>query len=130
MACFHSICGGDSSGLGNWLLQLSLFIAHCLTSRGLNCQRTCSATAPFWKWRSASTSCREVRWTSTQGGPLCGAWRLPSSMATALQRQRAMHLYRHSLKAIISWAVRREIIYEEVSVTRESAARRMINGSR
>ncbi len=37
------------------------------------------------------------------------------SMATALQRQRAMHLYRHSLKAIISWAVRREIFYEEVS---------------
>jgi len=36
------------------------------------------------------------------------------SMATALQRQRAMHLYRHSLKAIISWAVRREIFYEEV----------------
>ena len=35
-------------------------------------------------------------------------------MATALQRQRAMHLYRHSLKAIISWAVRREIFYEEV----------------
>ena len=36
-------------------------------------------------------------------------------MATALQRQRAMHLYRHSLKAIISWAVRREIFCEEVS---------------
>ncbi len=38
-------------------------------------------------------------------------------MATALQRQRAMHLYRHSLKAIISWAVRREIVYEEVSAS-------------
>lgn len=35
-------------------------------------------------------------------------------MATALQQQRVMHLYRHSLKTIINWAVRRELFYEEV----------------
>jgi len=39
-------------------------------------------------------------------------------MATALQQQRIMHLYRHSLKAISSWAVQREIFYEEVDRVR------------
>lgn len=35
-------------------------------------------------------------------------------MATALQRTRAIRLYRHSLKNMLSWAVRREVFYEEV----------------
>lgn len=35
-------------------------------------------------------------------------------MATAVQRLRAIHLYRHSLKNMLSWAVRREVFYEEV----------------
>ena len=35
-------------------------------------------------------------------------------MASPAQRLRAMHLYRHSLKNVISWAVRREIFWEEV----------------
>lgn len=35
-------------------------------------------------------------------------------MATALQRIRAIHLYRHGLKNMLSWAVRREVFYVEV----------------
>jgi NADH dehydrogenase (ubiquinone) 1 beta subcomplex subunit 9 len=35
-------------------------------------------------------------------------------MASALQKTRAIHLYRHSLKNMLSWAIRREIFYEEV----------------
>lgn len=35
-------------------------------------------------------------------------------MATAVQRLRAIHLYRHSLKNMLSWAVRREVFYVEV----------------
>ena len=69
-----------------------------------------------------SNSLWHPRWTS--GIPLLlvpGGAPPRSSMATALQRQRAMHLYRHSLKAIISWAVRREIFYEEVSSRCETA---------
>lgn len=38
------------------------------------------------------------------------------SMASPAQRVRAMQLYRHALKNVISWAVRREIFYEEVSL--------------
>ncbi|KAL4855791.1 NADH dehydrogenase [ubiquinone] 1 beta subcomplex subunit 9 [Chlorella vulgaris] len=34
-------------------------------------------------------------------------------MATALQRIRAIHLYRHGLKNMLSWAVRREVFYVE-----------------
>lgn len=34
-------------------------------------------------------------------------------MASPAQRLRAIHLYRHSLKTVISWAVRREIFWEE-----------------
>ncbi|KAL4444703.1 hypothetical protein ABPG77_002520 [Micractinium sp. CCAP 211/92] len=34
-------------------------------------------------------------------------------MATAVQRLRAIHLYRHSLKNMLSWAVRREVFYVE-----------------
>jgi hypothetical protein len=35
-------------------------------------------------------------------------------MATPVQRLRAMHLYRNSLKQMLSWAVRREVFYVEV----------------
>ena len=35
-------------------------------------------------------------------------------MATPVQRLRAIHLYRHSLKNMLSWAVRREVFYVEV----------------
>lgn len=35
-------------------------------------------------------------------------------MASAVQRLRAIHLYRHSLKNMLSWAVRREVFYAEV----------------
>jgi hypothetical protein len=35
-------------------------------------------------------------------------------MATAVQRLRAMRLYRTSLKEMLSWAVRREVFYVEV----------------
>eukprot|EP00887_Chlorella_sp_A99_P002205 scaffold21.g2205.t1 len=34
-------------------------------------------------------------------------------MATAIQRTRAIHLYRHALKNMLSWAVRREVFYPE-----------------
>ena len=37
-------------------------------------------------------------------------------------RERALLLYRHSLKQILSWSVRREIFYAEVSVLLVSAA--------
>lgn len=37
-----------------------------------------------------------------------------ATMATAVQRLRAIHLYRHSLKNMLSWAVRREVFYVEV----------------
>ena len=33
----------------------------------------------------------------------------------ALQKQRVLHLYRHSLKTILYWAVQREIWYDEVT---------------
>lgn len=33
---------------------------------------------------------------------------------SAAQRQRAVHLYRHSLKNILSWAIRRDVFWEEV----------------
>lgn len=32
----------------------------------------------------------------------------------ALQQQRALHLYRRSLKTILYWAVRRDLWYSEV----------------
>ncbi|KDD73216.1 hypothetical protein H632_c2416p0 [Helicosporidium sp. ATCC 50920] len=32
-------------------------------------------------------------------------------MATAVQKARIVHLYRHGLKNILSWAVRREVFY-------------------
>ena len=35
-------------------------------------------------------------------------------------QQRAVHLYRHSLKQLHSWSVRREVFYEEVSSGQES----------
>ena len=34
-------------------------------------------------------------------------------MASLAQKTRAIHLYRHSLKNMLSWAIRREIFYEE-----------------
>ncbi|PRW45557.1 NADH dehydrogenase [ubiquinone] 1 beta subcomplex subunit 9 [Chlorella sorokiniana] len=34
-------------------------------------------------------------------------------MVSAVQRLRAIHLYRHSLKNMLSWAVRREVFYAE-----------------
>jgi len=38
-----------------------------------------------------------------------------ATMSTrALQQQRALHLYRHSLKTILYWAVRRELWFTEV----------------
>ena len=37
----------------------------------------------------------------------------PASMAAS--RLRAIHLYRHGLKNMLSWAVRREVFYAEVS---------------
>lgn len=36
-------------------------------------------------------------------------------MASPAQRIRAMHLYRHTLKNVVSWCFRREIFWEEVS---------------
>jgi hypothetical protein len=36
-------------------------------------------------------------------------------MATPLQRTRVLRLYRNSLKNVLSWAVRREVFYAEVS---------------
>ncbi|PSC68932.1 NADH dehydrogenase [ubiquinone] 1 beta subcomplex subunit 9 [Micractinium conductrix] len=39
-------------------------------------------------------------------------------MATAVQRLRAIHLYRHSLKNMLSWAVRREVFYVEADKLR------------
>lgn len=39
-------------------------------------------------------------------------------MASAVQRLRAIHLYRHSLKNMLSWAVRREVFYAEVRAGR------------
>lgn len=43
-------------------------------------------------------------------------------MASALQKLRAVHLYRHSLKTMLSWAVRREVFYVEVSAHELGAA--------
>jgi len=51
----------------------------------------------------------------TQEGSQAGAGRgTPATMATAVQKLRAIHLYRHSLKNMLSWAVRREVFYAEV----------------
>ena len=44
----------------------------------------------------------------------CCAGSPQAAMATAVQRLRAIHLYRHSLKNMLSWAVRREVFYVEV----------------
>lgn len=41
---------------------------------------------------------------------------------SALQKLRAIHLYRHSLKNMLSWAIRREVFYEEVRRAAAAAA--------
>lgn len=33
---------------------------------------------------------------------------------SVVQKQRVLHLYRHSLKTILNWAVRREVFWSEV----------------
>ena len=38
----------------------------------------------------------------------------------ALQQQRALHLYRRSLKTILYWAVRRDLWFSEVILKREA----------
>jgi len=45
-------------------------------------------------------------------------WTWPSflGMATPAQRLRAIHLYRHSLKNMLSWVVRRDAFYTEVGM--------------
>ena len=47
-----------------------------------------------------------------------------ASAVQALQKLRAIHLYRRGLKNMLSWAVRREVFYAEVSLTRGWGARR------
>ena len=37
-----------------------------------------------------------------------------AAMASPLQKLRVMHLYRHSLKNMLSWAVARNLFYVEV----------------
>ena len=49
-------------------------------------------------------------------------------MATPLQRLRTMHLYRQSLKNMLSWAARREIFYVEVGLRRTKALPRRARG--
>ena len=45
-------------------------------------------------------------------------------MASAVQKLRAIHLYRRGLKNMLSWAVRREVFYSEVSPRSEAPRRR------
>ncbi len=46
--------------------------------------------------------------------------------ARAVQQQRAIHLYRHALKNIVSWAVRRELFWEEVTLALRSTTQSLL----
>ena len=51
----------------------------------------------------------------TRGTQTCHGWvKLPCMSVRALQSQQVKRLYRHSLKNLLSWAIRRDIFFEEV----------------
>ena len=53
-------------------------------------------------------------WITRETQTSHGSVRLPCMSARALQTQQVKRLYRHSLKNLLSWAIRRDIFFEEV----------------
>ena len=80
---------------------------------GLLESRTSHALGPFARIQSAIALSFKV-WIA-RGTQTCHGWvRLPCMSARALQTQQVKRLYRHSLKNLLSWAIRRDIYFEEV----------------